>query len=400
MRLPAFAATSPGTVTVADLPAPAPDQSVDNGPTVVARPANAWPIAPKGFKVELYATDLDNPRLLRVAPNGDLFLAESETGKIKVFRGVGRRRQGQTGPRCFAERSAPALRHRVLSQRARTRNGSTSATPTPSCASPTRTATCGQCQARAAGRTARRRTPARRRPLDPRPGLLKGRQQAVRLGRLALQRRRPDTHPGGVSPRRCARVHARGQVCRGLRLGIRNCVGEAINPTTGELWCSTNERDVLGNNLVPDYVTHVQEGGFYGWPWYYMGGWAAVIRIRAMRASIPSCKGKVITPDILVNPHFASLEMTFYEGSQFPAEYKGDGFAVRARLVEPRPARRLRGHPAAHAERPRDRRVRRFPHRLHGTRRRRRLGPAGGRAVKLPTALSSSPTTGRGRSGT
>ena len=73
---------------MADLPEPAPEQSVDNGPNIVPRPANAWPIAPKGFKVELYATGLDNPRLIRFAPNGDLFLAESETGKIKVFRGV------------------------------------------------------------------------------------------------------------------------------------------------------------------------------------------------------------------------------------------------------------------------------------------------------------------------
>ena len=82
---------SPGIrrhLTVADLPTPAPEQSVDNGPTLVPRPANAWPIAPKGFKVDLYATGLDNPRLIRTAPNGDLFLAESETGKIKVFRGV------------------------------------------------------------------------------------------------------------------------------------------------------------------------------------------------------------------------------------------------------------------------------------------------------------------------
>ena len=82
---------SPGTrrhLTAADLPAPAPDQSVDNGPTVVARPKDAWPKAPKGFKVELYATGLDNPRELRTAPNGDIFLAESETGKIRVFRGV------------------------------------------------------------------------------------------------------------------------------------------------------------------------------------------------------------------------------------------------------------------------------------------------------------------------
>ena len=93
---------APGTrrhLTVGDLPAPAPDQSVDNGPSMVPRPANAWPIAPKGFKVELYATGLDNPRLLRVAPNGDLFLAESESGKIRVFRGVDRRRQAAADSR-------------------------------------------------------------------------------------------------------------------------------------------------------------------------------------------------------------------------------------------------------------------------------------------------------------
>src|SRR6185437_12566025 len=85
------ASESPGTrrhLTVADLPAPAEDQSVDNGPDVVPRPANAWPIAPKGFKVGMYATNLDNPRELRTAPNGDIFLAESESGEIKVFRGV------------------------------------------------------------------------------------------------------------------------------------------------------------------------------------------------------------------------------------------------------------------------------------------------------------------------
>src|SRR5215469_15348110 len=83
---------SPGVrrhLTVADLPAPAPDESVDNSPMPVPRPANAWPQAPKGFKVDLYATGLENPRLLRTAPNGDIFLAESKTGKIRVFRGVG-----------------------------------------------------------------------------------------------------------------------------------------------------------------------------------------------------------------------------------------------------------------------------------------------------------------------
>jgi glucose/arabinose dehydrogenase len=77
-------------LTVADLPAPAPDQSVDNGAPMIARPADAWPKAPNGFKVELYATGFDNPREMRTAPNGDIFLAESETGKIKVVRGVTR----------------------------------------------------------------------------------------------------------------------------------------------------------------------------------------------------------------------------------------------------------------------------------------------------------------------
>ena len=84
---------------------------------------------------------------------------------------------------------------------------------------------------------------------------------------------------------------------------------------------------MLGDNLVPDYITHVQEDGFYGWPWYYMSTNGGVQDPR-QQGKHPELKGKVITPDVLVNPHFASLQMLFYEGSQFPAEYKGDGFAA------------------------------------------------------------------------
>ena len=101
---------------------------------MVPRPANAWPIAPKGFKVELYATGLDNPRLLRIAPNGDLFLAESETGKIKVFRGVtpdGKPQQTSV----FAEGLHQPFGI-AFYPRAPIRSASTSATPTASCASP------------------------------------------------------------------------------------------------------------------------------------------------------------------------------------------------------------------------------------------------------------------------
>ncbi|MBW8746155.1 MAG: PQQ-dependent sugar dehydrogenase, partial [Acidobacteria bacterium] len=104
---------------------------------------------------------------------------------------------------------------------------------------------------------------------------------------------------------------------------IRNCVGEAVNPTTGELWCSTNERDNLGNNLVPDYITSVKEGGFYGWPWFYMGGH----QDPRHEGKHPELKAKVITPDVLVQPHMGSLQIMFYPGGQLPG-VTGDIFAA------------------------------------------------------------------------
>jgi hypothetical protein len=110
--------------------------------------------------------------------------------------------------------------------------------------------------------------------------------------------------------------------------GIRNGVGMAVNPETGELWVSTNERDALGDNLVPDYVTRVKEGGFYGWPWYYMGNFEDP-RHAGER---PDLAGKAIVPDVLEQSHSASLEMTFYSArtgvAAFPAEYQGDAFAA------------------------------------------------------------------------
>jgi glucose/arabinose dehydrogenase len=97
-----------------------------------------------------------------------------------------------------------------------------------------------------------------------------------------------------------------------------------VNPTTGQLWCSTNERDNLGDNLVPDYITSVKEDGFYGWPWFYMGGH----QDPRLPGKHPELKYKVLTPDVLLQPHNASLEMTFYDGNQFPEQYRGDVFAA------------------------------------------------------------------------
>jgi glucose/arabinose dehydrogenase len=106
--------------------------------------------------------------------------------------------------------------------------------------------------------------------------------------------------------------------------GIRNPVGLGINPVTNEIWCSVNERDELGDNLVPDYITHVQKGGFYGWPWYYIGGH----QDPRHAGEHPELKDKVIVPDVLMQPHNASLGLTFYEGKMFPKEYQGDLFAA------------------------------------------------------------------------
>ena len=135
--------------------------------------------------------------------------------------------------------------------------------------------------------------------------------------------------------------------------GLRNCVGEAINPVNGELWCSTNERDNLGNNLVPDYITSVKEGGFYGWPWYYIGahrdprlplpcadgtGPNARLQQPLTPDQARECKhvdiaSTVITPDVLVQPHMASLQMAFYApgsnaSSAFPPDFRNNAFAA------------------------------------------------------------------------
>jgi len=158
----------------------------------------------------------------------------------------------------------------------------------------------------------------------------------------------PDTHPNEFHRADVLEFTPEGKFIEVYASGLRNCVGEAINPITGQLWCSTNERDNLGNHLVPDYVTSVKEGGFYGWPWYYMGGHqdprlpepcadgtgpnlqaAALTAGQASSCSRVDLASKVITPDVLVQPHMASLQMTFYPAAgQFPRQFDGDAFAA------------------------------------------------------------------------
>jgi glucose/arabinose dehydrogenase len=314
-------------LTVADLPAPAPNESVDNGPTLVPRPENAWPIAPKGFKVELYANGLDNPRLIRTAPNGDLFLAESETGKIKVFRGAGPDGKAQTVSVFAADLHQPFG------------IAFYPAGPNPKWLYVGNTDGIVRFPYKSGDLMAS--GPSEHLADLPGGGRLRGGGHWTRDLAFSKDGAKlfasvgshsnvddSDTHPEEFHRADVLEFTPEGKFIKVYASGLRNCVGEAINPITGELWCSTNERDALGNNLVPDYVTHVQEDGFYGWPWFYYGGPSGGLQDPRHPGKHPELQSKVITPDILVNPHFASLEMMFYEGSQFPAEFKGDGFAA------------------------------------------------------------------------
>ncbi|MGO8733347.1 MAG: PQQ-dependent sugar dehydrogenase [Terriglobia bacterium] len=305
-------------ITLQDLPAPFATTSAGNGPQIVLRPEHAWPQVLPGFKVEQYATGLDEPRLIRTAPNGDCFVAESHPGRIHVFRGIiagGKPEQAEifaTGlNRPFGINFYPPgpnpqwiyVGNTDSVVRFPYQNGDLKAR--------------GPAE-RIADLPSGRGHWTRDIQFTP-----DGKKMFVSVG-SASNVDDADTSPAEKNRADVLEFNPDGSAMRVYAYGIRNCVGMAINSMTGELWCSVNERDALGDNLVPDYITHVQEGGFYGWPWWYMGGH----QDPRHEGKHPELKDKVITPDVILHPHNASLEMTFYQGRQFPAEYRGDIFAA------------------------------------------------------------------------
>jgi glucose/arabinose dehydrogenase len=311
-------------LTTADLPPPFDTPHVDNGPKHTPRPAGVVPKAPAGFTVSEFASGLTNPRVVVTAPNGDLFVAESGPGRVRILRdadGDGKAEVSQvytTGlRRPFGIAFYPLGANPQWVYVANTdsvvrfpyKNGDLAATGASEMVVNT---IPGGGQLRGGGHWTRDIVFSK-----------DGKRMFVSVGSLT----NVDTENNPIEKDRALifSFTPDGKDGKVYASGIRNAVGLAIEPTTGTLWCSVNERDGLGDHLVPDYVTSVKEGGFYGWPWYYIGP----NEDPRKKGERPDLKDKVIVPDVLLQSHMASLDLCFYESSNFPASYRGHIFAAQ-----------------------------------------------------------------------
>ena len=331
-------------ISVADLPPPYSTRSSGNGPKVVSQPTGAALAVPPGFTVRQFASGFTNPRILRVAPNGDIFLAETSANRIRVLRAP----DGADAPvvneiftqeldRPFGIAFYPSgndpkwvyVANNNSVVRFAYRNGDLKATGSAQIVVPKLTESGGGHSTRDVAFS-----------LDNKRMFISVGSQS-NAGEHLSKRGIDDAHAwecehglGAAWDAEANRADIlvtdpEGQeTLHPFATGIRNGVGMAVNQETGQLWTSANERDGLGDDLVPDYLTHVKEGGFYGWPWYYTGNHEDP-RHAGER---PDLAGQAIVPDVLLQSHSAPLEICFYAGTKgpalFPKEYWGDLFAA------------------------------------------------------------------------
>jgi glucose/arabinose dehydrogenase/cytochrome c2 len=328
-------------IDVDALPKPYASRSTGNFPRIVDKPADAQLSAPEGFIVKPFATGLQGPRTIRVAPNGDIFVAETRSGRITAIRAtVNGDAPQQTqifasglkqpfgiafyplgpDPRWvyvasnnsvvrFAYKNgdlqARSREQVVVKQLSPTSGGHSTRDIVFSKDGKRMFVSVGSASNVGEGMSAKSADELKRWQTSMPVGAAWG-SEANRATVLAFT-------PEGKSEKIFA-------------TGLRNCVGMAVEPTNGDLWCVVNERDALGDDLVPDYATRVRENGFYGWPWYYLGK-NEDPRLPAARTDLAD---KVIVPDVLLQAHSAPLQIAFYDGAQgssvFPLDYRGDAF--------------------------------------------------------------------------
>src|SRR5436189_3842796 len=310
-------------ITVQDSPPPSSNILAINRARVVNRPAGVSLRVPPGFKIELYAEGFRDPRFLLTGPNGDIFVVESRANQIKVLRdtnGDGKPDATET----FAERDLnkpfgiafyplgddPQFLYVANTDgviRFPYRNGDVKAR--------------GQAEklgAQLSGGAARLRSGGHwTRDIVFSPD---GKNMYVSIG----SRSNVSDNATEADRARIFEFNPDGGDQKVYAWGIRNAVGIAFRPGSNELWMSTNERDEIGEDLPPDYISSVRPGGFYGWPWFYIGNHADPRH----KGKHPELADKVIVPDVLVQAHSATLNLCFYTGDQFPAEYKGEIFAT------------------------------------------------------------------------
>lgn len=337
-------ADAPGTrhhIRPSDLPTPTmtgsdPEASSANPAEVVPAPPGATPRVPEGFQVHVFATGLDQPRRIRVAPNGDVFVSESGAGRVLVYRaGTGDAPAtahvfAQNLDRPYGVAFLPAADPQFVYVAAANqvvrfpyRNGAVAAAGPPEVIVPDLPTERHWTKDLVVSRDGQR--------------LFLAVGSASNLGGNTMPAMAPDqilqfeqTHGRGAAwgeeaNRAVVRVFdPSGRNLRNYATGLRNCSGLAMQPGTDNLWCVNNERDHLGPNMVPDYMVRVQEGAFYGWPWFTIGE-----REDPARAGErPDLRGEVRTPEVLFQAHSSSLGVTFYDHEAFPAEYRGDAFVA------------------------------------------------------------------------
>jgi glucose/arabinose dehydrogenase len=306
-------------ITVDDLPPPGSNALVINPPRVVDRPSGAELHGPPDFKIDIFASGFRDPRFLLTAPNGDIFVSEGRTNQIKIIRG-----EHAESVQVFAEGGLnkpfglafyppgndPQFLYVANTDgviRLPYRNGDLKARgPVEKLAAKL---SAGAGFLRSGGHWTRDIV------FSP-----DGKKMYVSVG----SRSNNSDDASEADRARIFEFNPDGTERKIFAWGIRNAVGIAFRPGTNELWMSTNERDELGEDLVPDYISSVRPGGFYGWPWFYIGNHVDPYH----KGEHVDLAEKVIVPDVLVQPHSATLNLCFYSGDQFPAEYKGDIFAA------------------------------------------------------------------------